>query len=65
MIENFIPSFKEKDKEQYYYKNNNWIKCDETMINSLWNNWVVSENCHRYFDDDGFLIYGYNRKKND
>ncbi len=58
IMENFKPSFKEKDKEQFYYDGNDWIKCEEQTINSLWNIWVVSKNTERYFDEDGFLVFG-------
>lgn len=60
-MENLKPIFKEKEetKEQFYFDNNRWIKCGESKINSLWENWVVSENIYRHYDDYGFLVYGY------
>lgn len=58
MKRNFKPSFKEKDKEQFYFDGQNWVKCSEKTIESLWGVWVVSKNTYRYIDDDSFLVFG-------
>lgn len=58
MKKKFNPSFKEKDKDQFYFKDGVWIKTDELWIVELWAKWVVSKNPHRYFDKDGSLIFG-------
>ena len=42
MKRKFNPSFKEKKKEQFYYKNGVWIKCQEAIISNLWGNIVFS-----------------------
>lgn len=60
--ENFAPSWKENQKEQYFYSDGNWIKCDEDDVHSLWLIWVVSENPSTDCQD-GFTIYGYLDKK--
>ncbi len=58
MKKKFEPSFKEKDKDQFYFKDGVWIKTDELWIINLWTKWVVSKNAHRYFDKDRYLIFG-------
>ena len=63
MKENFVPSFKENDEEQFYFTDNNWIKCSESLIDSLWNSWVISKHAERYLDEDGFLIFGFSLDK--
>ena len=59
MKENFTPLFKEKEDEQFYYNNGKWIKCGESTIDSLWNSWVSSPKASRQFDEEGFLVFGY------
>lgn len=60
-IKGFQPSFKEhqKTKEQFYFENGKWKKCNESKIQSLWQTWVVSKGVHRFVDDDNFVVYGY------
>lgn len=59
--ENFTPLFKEKNKgdKQYLFKDNGWVLTNENTINDLWTKWVISENIHKYYDDDGYLVFGY------
>ena len=40
------------------FKAENWVKCDEHMISSLWNKWVVSNNTKRFIDEEGFMVFG-------
>lgn len=63
--ENFIPHFKEKNEgdNQYYFEDNQWVLCDEDKIDSLWLTWVVSKNTHKYFDNYGYLVFGYLNKE--
>jgi len=61
--ENKTPYFKEKDNEQFYYKDGIWIKCKEFTIDSLWRIWVSSKGAVRWEDDDGFLVFGYEKKE--
>jgi len=58
MKRKFNPSFKQKDKEQFYYNDGLWIKCKEEIIANLWGLWVISKNADRYVDDEGFLVFG-------
>jgi len=62
---NFTPLFKEKTKgeNQYLFKDNGWVLSSEDTIDYLWANWVVSENTHRYYDDEGYLVFGYLNKE--
>ena len=55
----FKPSFKEKDNEQFYYTHRKWVKCGESLINSLWIKWLSAKNADSIFDNDGFLVFGY------
>lgn len=59
--ENFTPLFKEKTNgnNQYLFKDNVWVLSNEDTIDDLWAKWVVSENTHRYYDDEGYLVFGY------
>lgn len=44
--------------QQYYYEDGRWIKCSEDVIMTLWGKWIVSENPHKYLDEDGFTVFG-------
>lgn len=58
--ENFSPSFAEiSSKEQFYFKDDVWVSCSESQIMSLWQKWVTAIGVHRYWDKNGFLVYGY------
>lgn len=57
-------AFKEKGKgenrEQYYRKDDGkWIKTGESFINSLWHDWVIAKDTHRYRDKEDFLVFDY------
>lgn len=56
----FTPLFKEKDKgmPQYFAKDNKWVETNEDMIMSLYSNWVLSKGAERYYDKEGYLVYG-------
>ena len=60
MENNFKPLFKEKKHEQYYYENGNWIKCDESKIECLFGQWIMSKGTQKMTDEFGFLIFGNN-----
>jgi hypothetical protein len=58
--EGFIPIFKEKtDKEQFIFKNNEWVRTNEINIMSMWIEWGKRKDGLRYNDKDGFTVYGY------
>tara|TARA_R100001244_G_scaffold124761_1_gene94651 strand:+ start:1754 stop:1957 length:204 start_codon:yes stop_codon:yes gene_type:complete len=59
-------AFKEKACHGYtdqYFRDpsGNWVKCNELVINGLWNIWIMNEdeNCNRYTDEEGFIVYDY------
>jgi hypothetical protein len=56
---NFIPSWKEKGDDQFYWENDRWIKCSESTVDALYSKWVIDPRHFRYFDDEGYLVYGY------
>ena len=62
---NFTPLFKEKTKgeNQYLFKDNKWVLSNENTIDDLYAEWVVSVNTHRYYDDEGYLVFGYLNKE--
>ena len=59
-MENFMPLFKEKDKndQQYYFKDGEWKECEEDRVMSLYGYWVISKGAERYYNEDGYLVYG-------
>lgn len=59
--ENFTPLFKEKTNgnNQYLFKDNEWVLSNEDTIDGLWAKWVISKNTHKYYDDEGYLVFGY------
>lgn len=63
IVGDFIPAFKQNKTEQFYFNDNEWIKCNKTKINLLYQNWVCSKRAERYTDDDGFLVFGYDTKE--
>jgi hypothetical protein len=66
-MENFNPLFKERDtdegKEQLIYKKGKWKFCSEEIINSLWILWVSSIEASSYYDNEGYLVFGYKLKE--
>jgi len=63
IIENFIPSFKQNEIEEFSFENNEWIKCDRNKIMTLWEDWVCSVRAESYTDENGFLVFGYDTKE--
>jgi hypothetical protein len=58
----FTPLFKENDSQQFYFENGEWVSCGESKIHKLWSDWVCSLSAERYYDEQGFLIFGYKNK---
>lgn len=56
------PCFKEKDKEQFKFVNDEWVKTNEYEINLLWHDWVITKGVYREYDKENFLVYGYLKK---
>jgi hypothetical protein len=54
----FIPMFKESDSEQFVFKNNEWIKSNESEIMSLWNKWSLLITADS-FRENKFNVFGY------
>ena len=55
-------AFKEKDKDNQFYRNESgeWIKCDEEKIDSLWREWVLNKTgLSIKTTEDGFTVYDY------
>lgn len=59
MTMTFTPSYKEKGKERFYYKDDAWKKCDNTVVAYLFQKWASSNNAHRIVDDEGFIVSGF------
>lgn len=58
--EGFVPLFKEQNnEEQFMFKNDEWIRTNETNISGMWFNWGRREDQSKYEDEDGFTVYGY------
>ena len=56
----FVPLFKEKsNEEQFMFKNDEWVKTNETNISGMWFKWGKREDQSTYKDEDGFTVYGY------
>jgi len=57
---NFSPSFKENEEgQQFIYRNQTWVECDEDLIDSLWKNWVSAPKAYKTMDEEGFVVFGY------
>lgn len=54
----FRPVFKEKGKDQFYFDNNEWYRCDESKIMSLWHEWLIMPGARTIIDDEGFTVFG-------
>lgn len=57
------PHFKERDfndkEEQYFHTEGGWQKCNESLINTLWKQWVEHPKAIKYVDDEGFTVFGF------
>jgi len=58
---NFKPLFKEKDNKhpQYEFLKGEWVECSEFRIDELYGQWILHPLGKRFYDDENFLIYGY------
>ena len=58
---NFRPLFKEDLKgNQFIYRDNEWVRSNETQISMQWKYWVTDPNADKQYDDEGFTIFGFN-----
>lgn len=59
-LKGFVPLFKEKsNEEQFMFKNDEWVRTNETNINRMWIQWGKRKDQSKYKDEDGFTVYGY------
>jgi hypothetical protein len=57
----FKPLFKEDLKgNQFIYRDNEWVRSNETQISMQWKYWVTEPNADKQYDDEGFTIFGFN-----
>jgi hypothetical protein len=62
--EGFIPLFKEQsNEEQFMFKNDEWVRTNETNISGMWFQWGRREDQSKYEDEDKFVVYGYIKDK--
>lgn len=62
--EGFVPLFKEKsNEEQFMFKNDEWVRTNETTIMAIWYQWGKREDQSKYEDEDGFTVYGFIKKE--
>jgi len=62
--EGFVPLFKEQsNEEQFIFKNDEWVRTNETNIMSMWFDWGKRKDQSRYEDEDSFTVYGYIKKE--
>jgi len=55
-----VPIFKEKsNEEQFMFKNDKWVRTNETNISGMWFEWGRREYQSKYEDEEGFTVYGY------
>lgn len=60
----FVPLFKEKsNEEQFMFKNDEWVRTNETNISGMWFQWGKREDQSKYKDEDGFTVYGFINKE--
>jgi hypothetical protein len=60
----FVPLFKEQsNEEQFMFKNDEWVRTNETNISGMWFNWGRREDQSKYEDEDKFVVYGYIKKE--
>lgn len=62
--EGFVPLFKEQsNEEQFMFKNDEWVRTNETNISGMWFQWGKREDQAKYEDEDKFVVYGYIKKE--
>lgn len=60
----FVPLFKEQsNEEQFMFKNDEWIRTNETNISGMWFQWGEREDQSKYEDEEGFTVYGFIKKE--
>jgi len=60
----FVPLFKEQsNEEQFIFKNDEWVRTNETNISGMWFDWGRREDQSKYEDEDKFVVYGYIKKE--
>jgi hypothetical protein len=45
------------------FKNDEWVRTNETNISGMWFQWGKREDQAKYEDEDKFVVYGYIKKE--